>query len=633
MANPISLQDNEVSLGGYRFPITGRVQITKSTIFPSKITIGKTSRSDQLLADEWIMNDWRGGILVDQLDEQIHEARFNWSTLNTWTTRKMMLAPEVVDINVPTSETHEPDMTFTFLDKLYASFGGFMYYWYKDGTTGAEEWRQCVDGLSVPINLGGPPKRPTAYQGRLYIPMGTTYWHTNGVADWQQVSEKAIAFCTFDVNPSTKLLKLDADGLVKASANGTTWVTEVGGQIYDATPTDIISFRSSQDEPLIIVVTTTGLVALDPWTKTSYPTACQINSNSKAGLGTTIWNDGQIYYPDSLALWRYPRSGQIANVGLDREDGLPTFIRGNIVQTVGLPNYLATLIDFTSVYGSPAPEELFFAPDVGIMYFPAVDRAGYSAILIYSGDGWHCFFLSEATSTGIKSATYSTGYNSKRIFFIDNKKIKYSTLLEGNYDPSTDPNARFRLYGEFSSGWFDANFSEMTKLAARLKLRAMNITSTETIEVYYTLNDKSDDWQYLGKMDDTTTDSRGNAIFRFNHPEGVHFYSIKFKFIFRSGSNTKTPVLLFSDLRYKRQPAIQWGWTFTITSDNISHLQNVWSTIKTLTNARKTMLFAFRAEEEEEHVVEIINLSGIRYTNNTPDSSFSVTVVELESEE
>jgi hypothetical protein len=264
---------------------------------------------------------------------------------------------------------------------------------------------------------------------------------------------------------------------------------------------------------------------------------------------------------------------------------------------------------------------------------PSDVRAGYSGVFVWTGGGWHCLFLSALSSKGISCSTLSTVYNNeRRLFFPDDVDVRYIALPEGNYDPSLDPAALFALTGEHITGWFDSGYSEIDKLAVCLKCRTQFISATETITVYYALNNMQT-WTLLDTIDDTLIDSAGRVSFNLNTPDGMLFSTIRFKFVLNRGGITpnKTPALIFFDLRFARMPDTLWSWTFTVVDDDTSHLQNLWTTIQALMDGKKTYRFGFRAEEEEEKIVEIVSCVGNRYIGNEVIESFTVTVLELAS--
>lgn len=626
MVLPTSLTENEVVLGAYRFPIRGPVRVVKATQHPGKVTIGKTSRADQVLADEWVQDDWRDGMLIAQLDEQVHRGRFYWATVDTRIRRKMVLLPEYVSIGNPTATDTVSDCDFIieFNNLLFFSFAGRIYSW--DNTT---LWSSELK------NIGGAPTDGVVFKGKLYLARGGSYWIYDPTqpaeSQWTQVNTPVTFFAQFDSSANEKLLAYDSTGLIKASANGTTWVTTVGAQTNDLTVNKLVVFRNPADEPTLFIAHTKGLHSTDVWTKTTYQTSLSILSNPEAGKGTLVWTDGNLYFPDGLALWRYPRIGQITNVGLDREDGLPTFIRGRIINLSPTPNYILATIDSTTL-STTVTETLFLGMEFGVSTIPRAHKSGYSALLAWNGTGWHTLYLSELSSSGINASLLTTVYNNeRRLFICDGQGIRYILLPEGNYDPSQDPNATFRQSGEFITSWFDGGYAEISKLAVSLKGRTLNITNTETIDIYYGLND-NENFTYLNSITPSVVDSSGKTTLTINEPNGLQFYTIRFKFVFNRGTdNSKTPVFLFFDLRYKRMPDTLWGWTFTVVGTDATHLTDLWTAVKTLVENKQTVRFGFRAAEEEEKIVEVVGISGIRHTASEATNYFTVTVVELEN--
>ena len=56
------VETNEVSINGYYYPVSRPVRSTLASIYPSKLTIGDTSKDSQLYASVIAWSDWRGGI-------------------------------------------------------------------------------------------------------------------------------------------------------------------------------------------------------------------------------------------------------------------------------------------------------------------------------------------------------------------------------------------------------------------------------------------------------------------------------------------------------------------------------------------------------------------------------------------
>jgi hypothetical protein len=672
--------DAEVVLGPYRLPIKGRVQVTKAVQHPGKVTIGKTSRSDQVLADEWIQEDWREGMLIQQMDEQTHRGRFWYSTVDTLRRRKMVLPPDVTTLARPSPDPGaDPEYLALFQSAntsfVVASYGGKMYR-YVDDT-----WEDLGNDSTPDIlPLPDVPSSHALFKRKLFLALDDHYvvYDPIGVPHWTKVEEGCSLIVPFDVNPTQKLVKLyDAgSGLytLAASADGTasSWTTELGGSIEDVTPTGLIVYRNAQDEPTLYLATTTGLYSVDIWTKTIYPTGLQILHNAQAGKGLCVWSDGNLYFSDGLAVWRYPKMGQIANLGLDMDEGLPSWMKGKITTLTPNPNFLVANID---VMQSASVEE---SVEMGVGWvgntvtFPRATVSGNSYLMAFNGMGWHTLYVSPYANSfgrGIANLLLTTVYNDeRRLFFTDGPDIKYVLFPEGNYDPVTDENATYAPSGEFWTSWYDGNYSETEKLALELRTRTLKITGKEYIDVYYGLNDR-EDWYHLGTIynnqedptltgrdydvdyggkftvGQSTVDADGHTVFVFDPATdsdpfgGTPFYSIRFKFVLYRRTvqenddpkppNRYTPVLLFFDLCHKLIPDTLFGWTFTVTETDQRKLFDLWVAVQDLARRKQVVQFGFETDDSTKRMVEIAGVTGIRFTGKERNASFTLTVVEL----
>lgn len=620
------LPDGHVLLGDQVIPIDGQVNQQEAGTFAGKITIGETSRASQTLADEWTVSDHQPGLLKKHLDEQTDTGRFAWGTSATWTPRKLHLPPLVTALQKPVGITDNADGLWEYNDLLYVSFGGKIYRLESDGSWSA----QLTD-------VGGAPSDGVVYKGAFLLARGSSYWRCASGA-WTNVAEPFAFFCPFDVHPSNKIVGISSTGALKASIDGVSWTDEIGGEVVDQTITKLLTYRNPVDEPAVFAATTKGLIAIDPFTKSNAPTSLQVIREASNGKGTLVWTDGNLYYTNGLALWRYPKTGQINDVGLDREDGLPVWIRGRIVDLAATPNYLVAVVDAT-VLGETAPETWFLAGEgvLGTIEIPSAVRSGLSALFLYNGSGWHCLYLPKESSTGIKKALFTAAYGDRRLFFIEGGVVKWLGLPEGNYDPTEDPDAHFAPDSIHETGFFDSGYEEIEKLAISLKLRTKGITATETIQVEYAIND-SEAWTYLGTADASTVNASGHVRFPFPpapaNPYGLLFYNIRFRFtLSRGADDTKTPILLFYNLRYKRDPDMLLSFTFSCHSSDITELRSMWRALRAMRRSKLLVPFCFRNddEEEESYIVKVLNVSGMRPAGQAGGGSFNVTVTELES--
>ena len=627
MSDLVHLGDNEILLSNYRLPITGRVQVTKIDQYAGKITIGKTNRSDQTNADEWTQDEWKDGGLRVHLDEQTDKGRFAYArNVNTWTRRKMCLSYNVTSVGSPVTTNTPVNQLIRFGSDLYCVAGtGANTKIYKLTGSGAGPWSASLQTLNNTVTDW------IVYRGTLYLACIDRYWSYNGTTFTENTGERASYFTTYGDHATLKLVKWDDNGLAKGSADGTTWSATYKAEVYDVTPTDLATYVDSQDQPLLLGCHTKGMVVLDLTNQTSDDTSLEVLEIADAGKGTLKWSDGNLYFPAALSLWRYPKGGQIVNVGLDTDDGLPSFIRGRIIDLVNHPNFVFAVVDATAAAGIEQ-SAMELDPDFNMSVIAPENHAGYSALCSFNGTGWHFPYVSATTSTGVKTGILTTIYGNgeRRLYFNDGADVKYMVWPEGNYDPTTDPNARFCSYGEFVSSIFDGGQSEVRKVASSLKFRTQNITSTEIVEVYYALNE-SENFTYLGTINNTNVDSDGLVTFRFGSKAGISFYSIQLKFVLRRGTDaSKTPVIVFFNLRHKKLPRTLLGFTVNIVSSDMAHLEDVWARLFDISDSGVLVPFAYKNNDTKTYWVSVAKLTGIRQAGSDNFGHFSVTLIQLE---
>ena len=626
-------EDNEIKLGDYRFNIRGPVRFQTAGQVAGKVTFGNTSRTDQTIVDEWNQDDWREGHLVNQLDEPTQDGRFWFSTNDTRFRRKMVLPPLVTSIGRPTGITVVAELIWSFGAYVYGCFGGKIHRW-NDTSWSAELEDIGATGTDVAI-----------YNATMFVAHSTGYAYSTDGSAWTNSTTDALYFASFYASSSAAFFKIDSTGLVQSSADGITWASNPGVQMTDVTPTGLIVYRNIDDDPTLYVSTTTGLYSVDPYNQIYYKTSLQLLANPNAGKSPVVWTDSLLYVPDTLALWRFPRGGAITNVGLDREDGLPVYVRGNITKLQPHPNWLIAVIDVSALPGSLATEPVLMSAEMAYTSsFSSTETGAYSTIQAYNGSGWHTLYKQTSAGVAIKTIHLATNLSNyqRRLYFSEVDGIKYIVTPEGNYDPVRDGNHRFASTGEHITGWFDANYSEVVKLATSIKFRCEFVTSTETIAVYVRRNNNENDEYLIGTISSSNIATDGTVEFALSESlfdasvtdteQGFPFYSVQFRFVLSRGSNTYlSPTILFFDLRHKKMFDILWAWTFNISTESFNQGLDTWKTVKTLANQKKMHRFSFRTYEEIQRRVQISNISGVRYTASNQGGTFTVTVVELES--
>lgn len=94
------INEGEVYLNGNFYPIIGKVRRQTISRFPAKVDIGDSSYGNELLRSNWIINDQRGGIGVEEMDESIHADRCWWSTCDLDYVGHILPPPLASSVNI-----------------------------------------------------------------------------------------------------------------------------------------------------------------------------------------------------------------------------------------------------------------------------------------------------------------------------------------------------------------------------------------------------------------------------------------------------------------------------------------------------------------------------------------------------
>lgn len=115
------IDENEIELNSIKYPIQGKVRPILSAKFAQKMVIGDFTKASNPEVDSWVIQDQRGGILAEEMDEARQANRAWWSTCNLGFLGHITLPRLATEIAFPATAT-EP--TYTPLNPSFEDWTG-----------------------------------------------------------------------------------------------------------------------------------------------------------------------------------------------------------------------------------------------------------------------------------------------------------------------------------------------------------------------------------------------------------------------------------------------------------------------------------------------------------------------------
>jgi len=143
MANAV-VEQNEIFLNGYYYPVSRPVRSTLASLYPSKITIGDTTKDSQIYASIIAWSDWRGGIGINRMDGAGEVNRAWYSTCQLRYKNHLVLPGLATASTTPSHSLADATIGAinTLSDEVYAFWNGSVSdspKLYKYNNTG-DEW-------------------------------------------------------------------------------------------------------------------------------------------------------------------------------------------------------------------------------------------------------------------------------------------------------------------------------------------------------------------------------------------------------------------------------------------------------------------------------------------------------------
>ena len=646
---------NEISLGGTYYPLSRPVQSVLASIYPSKVVIGDTTKDSSLRSSVVAWSDWRGGIGVERMQGPSDADRAWYSTCNLRHRHHLVLPAKSTATASTDADGNSLTGKITFIQDraniLYAGWNQAPYYY----SEASDKWTRVTSGGS-PYSFFSTPT------DSITVRMGTT--------DYVVVAQGDAGYSYFSSATTVVDKKVDPDGfkattfisfwddrLWGISDDGQLWYTlTMGGtQVNDATlpvqdgyVTDLFVGRDASGEQILYASTKVGLYAHDVSNSRFVETQFQLPFHQFNGTGSVRWRDA-IYNPSGLGIYKYINGNNNAVVtvmGPDRDDGVPSTYRGTVKKLVGTHTELIAAIDATTSPGAVASTSIPWenGATAGIPGHGGsviAESSGQSSIVAWNDSGWETKWVAGDGASGKAINTMlvtNSGKGDYRLWWGFDGKVYHQLIPYDVTNPSqlsatdgTDYEYEESAFHE--TPWFDAQQSDIDKLALKLKVEVEDASSNETVAVQYA-TDYSDSYTTMG-----TITSTGTTTYTFGSSLGTGFRSIKFKLTLARESGTtsaimkKTPDVVSISLEYRKKLDAKYGHSVEVNINKTYKGKTPKQLRSALVDAIESNTlneFTFRDDSggTRNYYVDVTSATGVEYTGYDERGTSRITLVE-----
>ena len=658
MANKV-VEDNEIYLGGTYYPLNRPVQSVLASIYPAKVTIGDTTRDSNLRSSIIAWSDWRGGIGVERMQGPSDADRAWYSTCNLRHRHHLVLPALSTGTTAQDADDASIQGAITFIQDLgtvlYAGWSTAPYYyseandrWTRVTSTG--DYSFPADPTdSITVRMAGTDYIVVAHGGGYsYFSSATTVYNKTTDAN----------FLTFW---DDRLWGIDATGqLWYTMTIGGDTVNDAKLPVQNDYVTDLFVGRDAAGEQIIYAATKTGLYAHDFANQRWVETEFQLPFHNFNGTGSVRWRDS-IYMPSGLGIYKYingSNNAVITVMGPDRDDGVRATYRGTVKKLVGTHTELIASIDATTAPGAQSATDIPWQYGVtsgAASHSSSVfgEGSGQSSIVAWNDTGWETKWAAPTADKGkavdIMLVT-NAGKGDYRLWWGFKGQVYHQLIPFDVTNPSqlTAVDGTDYAYHDeavHETPWFDAQQTEVDKLALNLKVEVQGISADEDVKVEYGLN-YSETYETalttittssLSTNTGVTSATEGTYTYQLPSaasPIGVSFRSIRFKLTLSRGSDTaKTPDVVSVTLEYRKKLEAKYGHTVEVDLNKTyrgNDPKQLRSNLVSSIEANTLQEFTFRDDGggTRNYYVDVTSATGIEYTGHDERGSSRITLVE-----
>lgn len=561
-----AIDDNPVGPGliylkGVPVPVIGPVQFSElATLYP-RLTVGDFTNASDNFFSVWVQSTWTGGGQVEQMRESSHAERY-WTGTAETRYAGILAQPPLTHTVRPSeaSGTAYPLGDYgTTTEQFYAAFGTKLFVY--DATTNAF--------TEIGTLAGEPVQKAVVYDGMFWIPLGS-----NGYAVWDgtTLSASSAIFPISMVVWDEKLVALTTDKAV-AIWDGSTWMTSDRLRLRGRQrPRHLVAWWSPDGMPTLFVVTDEDMWAVDPDVPMLMRTGLRFPRHPDHGLAAEVWRDDALYVAVGMGVHQVTLGAPpaIAAIGLDRNDGVPSWQRGAIVDFAAEYNGLFALVrgeasaSDQAIPASTLEEtQIYEEPPLST----ATSQGARASLFVWTGFGWHCLWESTEQTVVPTRVVVSQAQDTYRVWWGHGSSLYWQALPRSYHNPSQAALIGSRDFASSSylvTGEFDANLSAFMKIWSHHEAY-LHEESVGHINVWYRTN-LNTSWRLLG-----TYAGQGWQTLPFD-PDGdgwaegdaSHWIQLRYELESGAGPPTATPLVRWFALKFLVVPLQTRAWTFTV---------------------------------------------------------------------
>ena len=181
-------------------------------------------------------------------------------------------------------------------------------------------------------------------------------------------------------------------------------------------------------------------------------------------------------------------------MGPDRDDGLPAAYRGTIKKMVGTHTELIAAVDATTAPGAQDSDDIPWQYGATAGTFahssPVIaPSSGLSSIVAWNDQGWETNWVAPTAKAGKPVDTMhvtNAGKGDYRLWWgldgqVYSQLIPFDVTNPSQLSAADGTDYAYEASGTHETPWFDAQQSEVDKLAIKLKVEEQDASGIETV--------------------------------------------------------------------------------------------------------------------------------------------------------